>query len=224
MRPPDPEDEALRRAFTLPADSPPQAECPPPEEVWSASRGELPAARTQELLAHSALCPACAESWQWAAALGAEAGGVLVESGLAVAAPHRFRIPAGMRLGLGLAAAAASIAVLALLVPWRRPPDEFRDVGSFSIASRLETGRALPRDACVLSWSGGPRGTLYSVEVARPDLTVIARADQIETNHYQVPASVLAGLPAGSAVLWRVEAVLPDATRVSSPVFRAKLE
>jgi hypothetical protein len=214
MRPPGRDDDALRRAFTRSADAPPREDCPAPEVVWSASRGDLPAARTQELLAHSAVCPACAESWQWAAALGAEADGARTTSG-----PAR-----GIRLGLGLAALAASIAVLALLGPWRRPPDEFRDVGTYSIASRLESARALPRDAFVLSWSAGPRGTLYSVEVARSDLTVIARADQIETHRYQVPAPAFSGLPPGAVVLWRVEAVLPDATRVSSPVFRANLE
>ena len=209
-------DEALRRAFAAPAASPPGADCAPPEEIWSASRGRLPPARTQELLAHSAKCPACAESWRWAAALDQETGRGIE--------PERRPMHAGLRLGLGLAALAASIAVIALLVPRRGPSDAVREASTFSIESRLETGRPLPRDACVLTWSAGPKGTLYTVEVARIDLTVIARADQIETSRYKVPADALSGLPAGSTVLWRVEAVLPDATKISSPVFRATLQ
>ena len=90
---------------------------------------------------------------------------------------------------------------------------------ALGISSELTVFRGTP----TLTWSAGPQGTLYTVEVARADLTVIARADEIATAHFQVPDSALSGLPPGATVLWRVEAVLPDATRVSSPVFRARI-
>ena len=68
-------DERLRRAFSG-SEGPLSAGdgCPPDEQIWAASRGELPSEQTQALLEHSQQCESCAESWRMAAAIGEAAG------------------------------------------------------------------------------------------------------------------------------------------------------
>jgi hypothetical protein len=150
-----------------------------------------------------------------AAAITAEAS---LPAGMAHPAKHR------RRLGLGLLAAAAVIVVAVLTVPTRPPADSLRAPGGVTLESQLPGGKPLARDRCVLRWSGGPPGTLYAVEVAREDLTVLLRAEAVEESEYRIPGNVLASLPPGATLFWRVEAVLPDAKRIESPVFRATLE
>lgn len=207
--------ERLRNAFAAGAGRAAGEGCPTDEEIWAASRGELPAARRDALLAHSAGCAACAESWRMAAAIAAEAS---------LPAGKRHPAKHGLRLGLGLLAAAAVVVVALLTVPTRPPADALRAPGGVAIESELPAGKPLARDRCVLHWSGGPPGTLYAVEVAREDLTVLLRAESVEEPEYRIPENVLASLPPGATLFWRVEAVLPDAKRIESPVFRSTLE
>jgi len=75
-----------------------------------------------------------------------------------------------------------------------------------------------------LRWTGGPIGSLYTVELADENLAVLVRSEPQESTEYTVPADVLDGVPAGSTLYWRVEAVLPDATRASSGVFLLRLQ
>lgn len=150
------------------------------------------------------------------------AAAIAAEASLPAGAAHPPKH--GLRLGFGLLAAAAVIVVAVLTIPTRPPPDPLRAPGGIAIASELPAGKPLARDGCVLRWSGGPPGTLYAVEVAREDLTVLLRAEAVEESEYRIPENVLASLPPGATLFWRVEAVLPDAKRIESPVFRATLE
>jgi hypothetical protein len=149
------------------------------------------------------------------------AAAIAAEASLPAGAVHAKK---GVRLGLGLLAAAAMIVVAVLTVPTRSPVDALRAPGGVAIASELPAGRPLARDRCVLRWSGGPPGTLYAVEAAREDLTVLLRAEAVEEPEYRIPENLLTSLPPGATLFWRVEAVLPDAKRIESPVFRATLE
>lgn len=112
------EDRRIRERFSTSRD---RAEvtpaCPDDEEIWAASRGELPEARVAELLSHSLECDACKESWRVAKTLALEAG--LDEPATVV--PFRSGL---RRFAVPLAAAAA--VVLALIVVswmdvWRGP-------------------------------------------------------------------------------------------------------
>jgi hypothetical protein len=204
------------------------AGCPTDEEIWAASRGELPEERRSDLLGHSIGCPACAESFRMAAALGEEAGlgaGAAAGAAAPVEGPRAGRGRARFWL-LGLAAAA--VVVIASLVPVLRrtgspPADEFREPGAKAIRSELDESVPLPRDRFVLRWSGAPQGALYTVEVATEDLTVIDRAEELGEAEHRVDPERLVALASGTALLWRVDAILPDASRVSSPVFRVTL-
>ena len=66
-------DERLRRAYAAPAElAGAVGDCPPDEEIWAASRGELAGERAEALLQHAASCASCGESWKMAQALGRE--------------------------------------------------------------------------------------------------------------------------------------------------------
>jgi len=204
----------------------PAGGCADDEEIWAASRGELPVERTSDLLAHSMECPSCARSFQMAAALAEEAG-IAEADGERIGEHHRPN-PAGRWWLMGLAAAA--LLTIVILPPVLRrgtsPPMDggFREPEGTSIRSQLDETVPVSRAHFVLRWSGGPEGTLYDVEVATEDLQVVYHAGELAGTEHQVPEAALAGIPAGATLLWRVDAVLPDASHASSVVFRATLE
>lgn len=214
----DRSDERLRDAFTLPRDrAPASSDCPSDEEIWEAGRGELPRGRIDSVLEHLGGCPACSESFRIARALeGERAAAQRVGSG-------------PPRAWLGLAAAAVLIVGLIWLFPRVAegpgvPVDEFRAAASVEVRSAIDAGAVLSREAFVLRWTGPPAGTLYTVELATEQLELIHRASEIDGTEYRVPPAVLDGLAPGTKLLWRVDAVLPDASRLSSTVFRATVE
>ena len=126
--------------------------------------------------------------------------------------------------GSALAAVALVVFAVLLIEPLGEiDPAPFRQPPPLAIDSPLERGAVLDRQAFVLRWSGAPSGTLYTLVVATRDLDVLHRAEEIEQDSYRVPADRFAGLAPGTTILWRVEAVLPDARHVSSPTFRVTL-
>jgi hypothetical protein len=126
-----------------------------------------------------------------------------------------------------IGAIAAAIVVIVMLTPLMRQeresgrPDEPR---VSELQSLIQEGEPLPRRLCLLRWSALPDGTLYTLEVTTEDLLVLHRAENVEPTEYLVPESALRDLPSGATFLWRVEALLPDASRVSSPAFPGTLE
>jgi hypothetical protein len=60
--------------------------------------------------------------------------------------------------------------------------------------------------------------------VTTESLQVVATFGQLVEPAVVVPESALVSLPAGTRVLWRVEAVLPDGERVASPTYVARLK
>ena len=216
----DPDDGGLRRAYTAATDGAPRRDdCPTDEQIWEASRGHCPGERAQELLTHAQGCPACAESWRMARVLGQE--------GTAIAATSPRT---ASRRWVALAAAAVFVLAMFWIVPRSDrlpsapPGGELRTPSGMTIVSELDEALALPREAFTLRWSGPAAGTIYTLEVATLDLTVVHRAVETEATEHRVPEQALEGLAAGAVLLWRVDAVLPDAARVSSPTFRAILQ
>lgn len=68
-------DKRLQDVFSsLDQQAEPMGPCPADDEIWAASRGELPPERTKRLLAHSMDCADCKQSWRAASTLAVEAG------------------------------------------------------------------------------------------------------------------------------------------------------
>ena len=157
--------------------------------------------------------PELAEAWRLARALGAAP----------VTSTARF--PRWKIIGIGTALAAA----LLLGVRATLPTDpigpgssEFRDGEVSELASATDPG-ALPRDAFTLRWTGAPEGSRYSVRISTPDLTVLDEVAGLSDAAYTVPADKLGEIAAGDAVIWQVEARLPDGREVRSQSFTTRL-
>ena len=214
----DPEVERLRAAFAAPAGPAPEPDaCPAPERIWAAVRGELSASEVREVIDHTIACPACAEDWRLAAALDRK-----VADGTAQA---RTSSPSRSALGRPWLSAVAAVLVLGfVLVPVLRHDDPapiYRGEDE-AIQSALPAGEALPREEAVLRWTG-PAGAVYDVQVTTEDLRVVATAGGLETPELRVPAEALRDLPSGAALLWRVEATLPDGAEMASVTFSNSL-
>lgn len=221
--------DRLREAFAAREGKPrPEDRAFDDAEVWAASRGELDDERTRELLDLAARDPECAESWRLALAMQRAQKGRPAESETDQVA-RAGSATGKRRLGWFAAVAAAALAVL--LVPlWindvqrEQAPAEFREQVSFEIESLVASDTALPRDGFVLEWSPGPEGTLYAVEIADRDVTILAAARDLAQPRYEVAPEALESVAPGGTVLWRVEAILPDGAQLESPTFRVRVE
>jgi hypothetical protein len=195
-------------------------DCADPDRIWLAARGELPWSETETLLDHAASCAACTVAWRMAREQ-ARADGVslALESKAANAARWRW-----LRYG-----AAAAVVVLAVgLVVQRWPQRDvtapaFRATSVHAIRSSLPDGGALPRAAFRLRWSPGPPGTRYAIRVTDDKLSPIAEAAGLDAPEFQVSEAALGRLAPGASVLWQVQAVFPDGTRVSSDTFLGRV-
>jgi len=216
MNPVEPDLDRLRRAWASWSDGAvPTEACPEPDRLWAAVRGELAPEATRGLVEHTLTCGACAESWR----LAREVGGPLP---LPEALNPALGRPRWGRFGTLLAAAAAAVVVATMVA--RPRPSPYREIGAVVVRSRLPEGRPLSRSQCVLRWSPGPTGSRYDVRVATEDLTMVAAVRGLEVTEYRVPEGALARLPSGAKLLWQVEALSPDGTRLSSMTFVTPIE
>ncbi len=216
------ETERLRRGFAADRDAPRPEECPPPERLWRAARGEDGLGGVREVVEHLAACGECAEAWRLARALDEEAAGE--EGGSEPVAPAARRPT--LRFAPWAAAAAAVFALVAAGLWWTaRPagpgaePPVYRQGAEVAIQSRVPEGEALSRSHAELAWSGAPDGSTYDLSVSTEDLRSLEQAEDLEEPRYTVPEKAFDGVAAGAKVLWRVEAHLPDGRTVASPTF-----
>jgi hypothetical protein len=208
--------ERLRSAFAARVDvAGTGAECPPADRLWSAVQGQLGPDEVRPLVAHIAACGACAESWRLARELGADDAAVQLAARRPVAARGRFTAWA--------AGIAATIALAAVFVQ-RPAPSDFREGAGAAIRSLVPESRALSRHRLLLRWDGAPPGSSYAVQVATDGLEPVADARGLSAPEYLVPPERLASLPAGTKLLWRVEAVAPGGARLVSGTFVSRLE
>lgn len=209
----------LRAAFTTPV---PAAwnpgNCPEPDRIWEAVRGELPPEEVRDIVDHVAICASCAEDWRIAAEIEKES---VNQERTAVVRPFPAR-----RFQPWIAAAAAALVLTVGGVYVRQtmtpgPPPGYRgeEAGIRSLA-----GETRPRQTFVLSWTPIPGAESYDLLVTTAELATVADPRGLATPHYQVPASALADLPAGGQLHWRVTAVFPDGGRKQSPTFTTALE
>jgi len=221
----EPDVERLRAALRALADGArPGEKCPPPERLWATLRAELPVEQRREVIDHMASCPSCAEAWRLAVEIHPDPQ--------PAAAPERrswlatlFTAPPFVPLA---AAAALVMAIGTGLVVLREPrppsPPGYRAAGPSAIRSLLPEDEPLPREAFRLRWSPGPEGARYDVRVTTGSLEPVASAQGLIEPSYLVPESALASLPAGTRLLWQVEARLPDGERRDSPTFMTSLQ
>ena len=216
--------ERLRAAWASLPPSERTPGCAPPEEIWAAAQGDYAGERARTLLEHAIGCADCATLWRLARELSAAPGaaGASERSDAAPAQLFPFRRP--LAVGAGLLAAAAVLFVLVpRLSPPRRPPAELRGTGGAEL--RMAPGsESVFRNRAILRWTGAPPGSRYAITVSTSDLTVLFRASGFTATEVEVPTSAFAALPTGSQVLWRIEAILPDGSRLSSPAFLTRVE
>ncbi|MCP3098120.1 hypothetical protein LZ198_04420 [Myxococcus sp. K15C18031901] len=202
--------------------------------VWRAVSGELPPEERRAVVARVAADPAWATAWRLAHELSRAAQEVPKTETPAPGArsrrserpareARRFRFAWSHPAWGSVAVAALVLVVLGITL---RPEVEprLRGMDGREVTSLLPDDMALPREAFILRWSGGPDGTLWSLQLSSEDLGVTHRVETQQRAEYQVPASVLAPLPAGAKVLWQVEARLPDGRVRRSATFVNRLE
>jgi len=186
----------------------PRDDCPPPERIWDASRGEVPPEELRELVDHTATCAVCAEAWQLAEELTREE----VEAETVPASAGEDEGEGGFwRNWMQVAAMVVVLAGAAFLV--RDPAQQLVERGAADPAvTTLMPQSAQPRGDLILRWTplpadGGPRVT-YDVEVTWETAqakTPILRAEGLTRAELAVPPAQLEVLSEGEhTLLWEV--------------------
>ena len=214
----DEEVSRLRAAFTAPVPAAwNQEDCPEPDLIWEAVRGELPPDEIRDIVDHVAVCASCAEDWRVAMEFEKESE----------ARQNVHSFPA-RRFQPWVAAAAAAIVltVAGVYVRETQKPEQVAEYrGELSkIEALVPPGEVLPRQGFVLAWKPVPGAESYDLLVTTTELDSVVSPKGLTTTRYQVPADALASLPAGAQLHWSVAAVFPDGSREQSPTFTAALE
>lgn len=217
--------ERLRAAFRAGEPGAESSEPVDADRVWRAVSGESTPEERREVVARVAADPAWASAWRLAHELNRSASDATARAEREPArdsrarrdperprAPrHRFHFTWSRPMWGALATAALALVVVGVSLRQQTDgPPVMRGADTAAIVSGVPEGAPLPREHCVLRWSGGPEGTRYSLQLSSEDLSVVHRQDSLTRNEYTVPAEVLAGLPPGTKLLWQVEARLPD--------------
>jgi hypothetical protein len=214
--------EELRQAFAaLSASAVAGPDCPSPDAIWEAVRGEASASAAATVVEHTSRCFVCAEAWR----LGHEFAGQILPELAAGSSARAFRAP---MFGIWASLAAAALLVVAaigLMLPGRLHQPIVTRAGEESvIVSLVPETTPLPRDAFLLRWSKLADNARYSIRVGTEDLTSIAFQQNLLQPEYQVPSKSLEEIPPGATIIWRVEADLPDGRHMASATFKNKLE
>lgn len=220
--------ERLRAAFAIPdpaGSAPDPATCPAPEAIWAAVRGELPPRELREVVEHTAVCASCAEDWRLAVEIEKQTAGsqtTTVTTGRVI--QGRF---GQFRTWTAAAALAAGLLIAVGLyrtgnIGQQEPT--FRESETATVHSLLAEGQALTRQSAVLRWSPVPGAASYDVRISTEDLRLVDTAQGQTATEYRIPDSALKELPAGTKLLWQVDAVFPDGTRQPSQTFNNPLQ
>lgn len=135
MTGPEHENDRLRDLFTASFGRADRGEsCPADEEIWAASRGDLPPQRTRRLLAHSQDCDVCARSFS----LAAEFVRTIDEQDVV----RPFQRRRGSIVAIGALAAAVLIAIALSILMRAGPPPAGIPVLGESVQATLWRVRA----------------------------------------------------------------------------------
>ncbi len=210
----------LRRTFREAVGKEPVtgADCPSPERIWAAVRGEVEPTEVQSLLEHTLGCRGCARNWRLARAVSQEASDGALQDRLRERSSRRWKRPAWW-----LVAASILVAVGIQVAPKREPPTLRRAAQPPALESLIPEGASLPRGDFLLRWREGQAGTLYTVQVVTEDLQPVASARNLAESQFRVPESSLASLPEDARLFWEVRMESPDGRRLTSPAFSVRL-
>lgn len=187
------------------------------EAVRRAVDGELSRGELLALVDRTSGEPALALAWSLALELRRQ----LTPTPATAAAPARpFRLKPRAALA-GLAVAASVVFALWLGSPSLQIT---RGRSEPAITTILTDGASLPRGRFELTWTAPFAEARYDVDVLNEDLHAVYRVQGIQETHLIVPPEALAGIPSGSTILWRVEALAPSGETVLSPTFVQRLE
>lgn len=218
----DQELEKLRAAWAALPPSAPGPDCSPPDAIWEAVAGNRPEDEVRAMLAHSLVCEDCSALWRLARELGSAGQDVAAVRPAEVIPLAR---PARPRWLVGAGALAAAAVLVLLLVP-KGGPRETSPVlrGADDAGLRAEASAAtLDRQRAVLRWTGAPEGSRYSVVVSTRDLTVLYRKSGLTVPELAIPVEALSGVPPGSEIVWRVEAIAPGGHRLASGAYLSRV-
>lgn len=192
-------------------------ECPDARRIWDAANGRLDSKQTRRMVDHFVLCPSCAADWRIAMPFESKPD---TASGVS-----RSRRRGVYWTGLAAAAAVLAVAVVGLYQLLAPPPTApvYRATDSV-IRSAVAEQLPLSREQAILRWTRADEDALYSVEVGKTDLTPIATARDLTEPEFRIPPEALAELETGEAIVWQVEALLPDGRRVVSEAFVNRVE
>jgi len=191
-------------------------ECPTAEDLWASAHGELDRAGNEDVVLHTARCPACAEGWR------------LARRDVAAGLPTAHRAWWSRTPGQ-IAAATILIAVMfgigyRMMTRQAPPPAAYRDSASNWLVSALPEGEPLPRGDCLLRWAAGPQGTTYDVLVTTDTLEPLTEVWRIDRSELLLDTEMLNDLPDGSELFWRVTAHPPDGRQIRSRTFRTRVD
>jgi hypothetical protein len=216
--PGDPEWRASYRELCA-ADSP----CPPLDELASLVVDSPPALERERLADHVVRCAACADGVRDLLRLHEQAR---QESTCPVQplGPRRTSwVPIGVAAALVVTAVAVDLALR-----------QKRDVASPALTRAAALGRIESRTAevaparagVVLRWELIPEtpAARFDVLVSDERLEPLGVVESVTALELDVPAAWIEHVPAGSTILWRVDAALPDGTRVRGETFTLRLE
>lgn len=198
--------------------------CPSGDELAGLAVGALAVAERERLADHVVGCAACAQGLCDLMQLHGQAERL------------RARAPGPPRSGWSWApigvAAALIVAALAVDVAYRPTAPEAEGLPAPTRAGtggRIEArapGAVPARSPVVLRWELVPPtpGAKFDLTVSDERLEALGGAEGLGAAEFAVPAAWLERVPAGSTVLWRVDAILPDGARVRGETFTLRLE
>lgn len=199
-----------------------------PERLWRAVRGKAEPAEVAVLVDRMAQDPALAEDWRVAVAFARAASeGEAQPDDVPASAPGSELAAAndGVRVRWAAVGVALAAAAVLLVVAWPRAGVERHDGdpgalrGAEGNITALRGEGPLARDHATLEWSPVPGALRYELYVSTPALEPVLVERALPGPSMVLPAAILRPLPAGTELLWRVEAVLDDEQRVPSPTF-----
>ncbi len=222
-----PDTEALRRAFRQRPISSDPTELPSPARLWDALSGELKPHQRRELIEQTAASPELAEEWRLAQALQDE---IRAADERAPVSHPAFTRASPRPWQLALAALLLAAVGLWLLSDWQTEPGPasggepiVRNSGGKKLSSLLPADALLSRQAPVLRWQG-LEGARYDLRVSNLELVLLAEGRDFAEPRFELPAELFDQLPAGSEILWQVEAILPSGERLISETFVQRLQ
>lgn len=187
-------------------------DCPDAEEIWAALEGDLQPPQIENIILHTAQCPACAELWRLAHSLEA----------LQPRKRYWFRILIPVAVAASLVLVLGWVGFFSLW-PDSEPEFTYRTIEQSKIQSLTPETAPMVRDACWLKWAE-IKGARYSLRVTTTQLQPLVHQQDLRRPEFLIPKEFLENVAPGSRLLWQVTAYLPQGGKLQSQAFFVTLE